>query len=82
MTAQELYGRLAAILVDELGADATNVAPEATYDALGLDSLGVVELVLTVEEELGISIDDEELEGISTLQQLADALAARSEAIA
>lgn len=81
MTAQELYGQLERILVEELEVPAGSVAPGASYGALGLDSLGVVELIVIVEEELGISIDDEQLEGIHTLQQLTDALAAKSEAI-
>lgn len=79
MTSQELYGQLETILVDAMGVVATIVVPEASYAALGLSSLDVVELILIVEEELGLRIDDEELETIITLQQLADVLARSSQ---
>lgn len=77
MTSQELYGQVRAILIDTLGAAPADVTPDATYGALGLDSLDVVELVLIVEEQLAIRVDDEELQSIRTLQQLADLLAAK-----
>lgn len=82
MTSQERYGQLETILVDQMGVAASIVVPEASYSALGLSSLDVIELVLIVEEELGLRIDDEELETIITLQQLADVLAGKSRATA
>lgn len=62
MTSHELYGQLHTILVHTLGVAAADLRPEATYAALGLSSLEVVELILIVEEQLTISVDDEELE--------------------
>lgn len=41
---------------------------------LGLDSLDSIELVMSIEEELNIELDDEQLDDVKTVKQLADAL--------
>jgi len=53
------------IIVDQLGVDAEQVTPEASFiDDLGADSLDTVELVMAFEEEFNIEIPDEEAERI------------------
>jgi acyl carrier protein len=37
-------------------------------DDLGLDSMGIVEFVTSIEEEFGIKIDDFEIDNIKTLE--------------
>lgn len=39
---------------------------------LGIDSLGVMEALAEVEDAFGIAFDDEELQGMSTLGELAE----------
>ncbi|NBW98860.1 acyl carrier protein, partial [bacterium] len=40
------------IIVEQLGVDVESVTPEASFiDDLGADSLDIVELVMTMEEE-------------------------------
>ena len=57
------------IIVDQLGVDATEVTPEASFiEDLGADSLDTVELVMALEEEFGIEIPDEEAEKIATVK--------------
>lgn len=57
--------RVKGIIVDQLGVDADEVTPEASFtDDLGADSLDVVELVMAFEEEFGIEIPDEDSEKI------------------
>ena len=57
------------IIVDQLGVDADQVKPEASFtDDLGADSLDIVELVMAFEEEFGIEIPDEDAEKISKVQ--------------
>lgn len=57
------------IIIDQLGVDEAEVAPEAKFiDDLGADSLDTVELVMALEEEFGIEIPDEEAEKIATVQ--------------
>lgn len=62
--------RVKGIIVDQLGVDADEVTPEASFtEDLGADSLDVVELVMAFEEEFGIEIPDEDSEKIGKVGQ-------------
>jgi len=61
------------IIVDQLGVEATDVTPTASFvDDLGADSLDRVELVMVLEETFDIEIPDEEAEKIATVQNAVD----------
>ncbi|MBE7043257.1 MAG: acyl carrier protein [Ruminococcaceae bacterium] len=56
------------IIVDQLGVDEADVTMEASFvDDLGADSLDLVELVMAMEDEFGMEIPDEDVEGIHTV---------------
>ena len=58
------------VAVEVLSVDADKVVPEAKFgDDLDADSLDLVELVMALEEEFGVSVPEEELEGIDTVGQ-------------
>ncbi len=64
----ELEEKIAEIVAEQLGVEASEVTPEASFvDDLGADSLDTVELVMALEEEFGIEIPDEDAEKISTV---------------
>jgi acyl carrier protein len=63
----ELYGRIETILTETFGVPGDDLAPEATFESLGLDSLDLVELMLVVQEEFDVQIADEELEDLVTV---------------
>ena len=66
------------IIVDELGVDAGEVTPEASFkDDLGADSLDLVELVMGLEDAFDASIPTEDLEKLSTVQDVMDYLKAQ-----
>jgi acyl carrier protein len=69
---EDLYTTFQTVLVDEFGVPAEEVAPDATFEALGLDSLDVVELTLVLEEQTGVKLEDEELEDVRTVQDAVD----------
>ena len=69
---QELLDIFAEVLTEEFGVPAEDVAAEATFEALGLDSLDVVELTLVLEEKTGVKLEDEELEDVKTVQDAID----------
>ncbi|WP_408956531.1 acyl carrier protein [Natroniella sp. ANB-PHB2] len=61
------------IVVTELGVDADEVTPEASFiEDLGADSLDIVEVVMAFEEEFDIEIPDEDAEDIGTVQDAVD----------
>jgi acyl carrier protein len=67
------YERLKKIVVEQLGVDEADVKPESSFvDDLNADSLDLVELVMSLEEEFGTEISDEDAENIRTVQNAAD----------
>lgn len=68
VTFLEIFDRVKELAVEQLGVDAEEVTPEASFvDDLGADSLDVVELVMAFEEEFGLEIPDEDAEKIRTV---------------
>ena len=62
------YDRLKKIIVEQLGVDEVDVKPEASFvDDLNADSLDLVELIMSLEEEFGMEISDEEAERLKTV---------------
>lgn len=62
------FEKIKQIIVDQLGVDESEVTMEASFvDDLGADSLDTVELVMALEEEVGIEIPDEDAEKIITV---------------
>ena len=65
--------RLKKIVVEQLGVDEADVKPEASFvDDLNADSLDLVELIMSLEEEFGAEISDEDAENIRTVQDAVD----------
>jgi acyl carrier protein len=69
----DIESRLKKIVVDNLGVDENEVVPTANFvDDLNADSLDLVELIMSLEEEFGIDISDEEAEKIKTVGDAID----------
>ena len=65
------------IIVETLGCDAEAVTPAASLsDDLGADSLAAVELVMALEEAVGISIAEEDAANLKTVGDIMAYLAA------
>lgn len=70
MNEQEIFEKVKVIVVEQLGVEEEKekVTKEATFvDDLAADSLDIVELVMSIEEEFDIEIDDSEAEKIVTI---------------
>ncbi|HEX4863641.1 MAG TPA: acyl carrier protein [Acidimicrobiales bacterium] len=66
----EVFDKFKQCAVDVLQVPEDKVTPEATFaNDLDADSLDLVELVMALEEEFGISVDESELEGVETVGQ-------------
>ena len=70
--------KVSKVLVDAINVDESLIKPEASLkDDLGIDSLAAVELAMELESEFGVRIEDEELEGLKTIQDILDVLRAK-----
>lgn len=68
MEHDEIFDKVKEVIVDQLNVEEDDVVEEASFiDDLGADSLDIVELVMALEESFGVSIPDEEAEGIKTV---------------
>ncbi len=66
------------IIVEQLGVDVEAVTAEASFiDDLGADSLDIVELVMTMEEEFDLEIPDEDAEKIKTVNDVVNYIKAK-----
>jgi acyl carrier protein len=66
------FERLKKIIVEQLGVDEEEVTPQASFvEDLNADSLDLVELIMSLEEEFGMEISDEDAEKI---QKVSDAV--------
>ena len=61
------------IIAEKLSVDLAEVVPEASFvDDLGADSLDLVELIMSMEEEFDTDISDEDAEQITTVKDAID----------
>ena len=65
--------RVIQLLAEQMCIDVDSIKPETRIiDDIGADSLDVVEMLMTVEEEWGIIVDDDDMRKFTTVQSVAD----------
>ena len=75
----DTFGRVKAIIVDQLGVEADRVVMEASFrEDLEADSLDLVELIMAFEEAFGGEISDEEAPSITSVAEAVAYLEKRS----
>ncbi len=68
MNTEEVFEKVKAIIVEQLGVAETSVEMESSFiDDLGADSLDIVELVMALEEEFDMEIPDSDAEKVVTV---------------
>jgi acyl carrier protein len=68
MASPELEARLKKIVAEQLGVDESKIVPSARFsDDLNADSLDLVEMIMSLEEEFSVEIPDEDAEKILTV---------------
>lgn len=64
------FESIAKIIAERTGCDVTAVKPESTFAELGIDSLDTVELLMNLEDEIGVEIElDQKVETVADLDK-------------
>ena len=73
MERAEIESKLTGLLVEELGLEADKITMDSRFEEdLEVDSLGVVELLMALEDNFGVQIPDEEAESLTTVGEAVD----------
>jgi acyl carrier protein len=73
MDQESIEERLKRIIAEQLGVDESQVTRDASFEEdLNADSLDLVELIMSLEEEFGIEISEEDAEKIKTVGDAID----------
>ena len=66
-----MFEKIQELVAEGLSVDKEKVVPEASFkNDLGADSLDLFEMVMSLEDEFGVSIPSEELEKMDTVQDV------------
>ena len=65
-----MYEKLVDYAAKQLELDASEITPDSTFESLGIDSLDIVEMVVDLEDELGIELELNDK--ITTIGELAE----------
>lgn len=75
-----VFDKIKSIIVEQLDADEADVTMEANIqDDLGADSLDVVDLVMSIEENFDVEIPDEDVENIKTVGDIVKYIESKTE---
>ena len=73
MSENEIFEKLKSIVKDQLGVEEESITMDATFvDDLSADSLDIVELVMSIEEEFDMEIPDSDAEKIVTVSDVVE----------
>ena len=68
-----VFEKMKKILAEQLDADIDSITLDTDIqDDLGADSLDVVEMLMSIEDEFEIEIPDEKIEGLKTVGQVVE----------
>lgn len=66
-----MFEKVCNMLAEQLNVPVESIKPESeVVKDLGADSLDVVELMMALEDEYGITLPENEVEGIKTVQDI------------
>ncbi|MBQ3637287.1 MAG: acyl carrier protein [Clostridia bacterium] len=51
------FEKIRDIIADKSGEDPENITPETEYSSLGIDSLTIVEILMDIEDEFGVTVE-------------------------
>lgn len=68
----DYFQKIREIVAEQLNVDPESITMETRFDELNADSLDVVEVIMTLEQEFDIQIPDEEAERIKDIGAVVD----------
>lgn len=75
-----VFEKVKSIVADKLSVDEENITMESAFvEDLGADSLDIVELIMSLEDEFELEIPDEEAEGIITVGDVVEYIKSHTE---
>ena len=78
VSVEEVSQKVKKIIAEQLGKSEEEIKEQASFlGDLGADSLDIVEMIMTLEEEFDTEISDEEAEKIQTVQEAINYIVAR-----
>jgi acyl carrier protein len=72
-----IYDKLTEVLVTRFEVDSADIRPDVTFEDLEMDSLFLVELLVVLQSEIGMSISEDSATTHDTLEQAAAAIEAQ-----
>lgn len=64
------FDSIAKIIAERTDCDVASIKPESTFTELGIDSLDTVELLMSLEDEIGVEIElDQKVETVGDLDK-------------
>jgi acyl carrier protein len=73
MSKEDILTKLRPVVAEQLGVDEAEVKEDASFtDDLNADSLDLVELIMTLEEQFKLPISDEDAEKLKTVGEAVD----------
>lgn len=69
-----ILDKVRSVIATQLACEVENILPEHTFEKLGADSVNEVEILVALEEELGILLEDGDVAHSVTVQELADTI--------
>ena len=67
MTEQQIFDRIVTIIQERQGEDFVVTENLSLKDDLNADSVDLMEFILTIEDEFGIEISDEEIDNLNSV---------------
>ncbi|WP_024784625.1 acyl carrier protein [Streptococcus mutans] len=78
MTNEEIFDRISNLIKEQLHNEKIEVTVETNIqEDLGIDSIALMEFIITLEDEFNLNIPDEDVEDIQTMGELVDYLSRR-----
>ncbi len=78
VSVEEVSQKVKKIIAEQLGRPEEEIKDRASFlGDLGADSLDIVELIMTLEEEFDTEISDDDAEKIQTVQEAVDYIVAK-----